>query len=185
VQAVWRRHRGAGHVRGLDAVLAHRGQQLRLRVQQPVGNAAAMAAPPHRSGTHDRAAAFAGHFEQAIEASAKGRRQRVVGVVVKARAGPEGIDLGRHRLRLAAPATELGDAHPVDAEPTQAVADHVLVELRVAARARHASAVDDPLHPGGAQQADESLERALRMADRGPRPGTHWLSLGTAARFKA
>jgi len=60
-----------------------------------IGDYAAVASPPHSFGTHDCAAPFTPLIDQQLEASMKLRRERIVGIVMKALVRPETIDILR------------------------------------------------------------------------------------------
>src|SRR5437667_8907797 len=135
------------------------------RADQVVGDEAPMALPPQGFRAHDRAALRTAQLAQHDEAGMELVAHGVVGVVVKALVRPEGVH-GRRDVYLSSPETsESGDVLIADRAAGQRPGKHVLVELRIRARARNGPNVDDQPHLRARQQLDELGDRSGGVAD--------------------
>src|SRR5262249_39169134 len=91
-RAIRAQSRRLRHARRLDAVGAENVKDRFLLGDQIIRDNAPVASPPHRLGAHDRAAPFLSQPAQPVEAVPEGRRERVVGIIVKALILPERVE---------------------------------------------------------------------------------------------
>ena len=94
------------------------------------------------------------------------RRERIIGIVMKAFVRPEPVDILRCGFCLPAKPAECCHVLIVDVEGRQSVGKRIFVELRIGSRPRNCSDVREKLNLGFSQQLDELLEASGGMADR-------------------
>jgi hypothetical protein len=153
-------------VSGLQAALPHDMENGLPAADKIISDYAAVASPPDGFRTHDCAAPFMPFIEEDLEASTKLRRERIIGIVMKALVRPEAVDILRRGLRLPAKTTECCHVLIGDVEGRQSVGKCILVELRIGSRPGNRSDVREKLDVGFSQQLDELLEASVGMADR-------------------
>src|SRR5690606_15833358 len=136
-------------------------QHLHSGRHQYIGNDRAVAAPPEHLGAHYRGTVPRSQFLQAGQAPGEFGTGHMVGVAAEGGIAPGRVGrVGRE----AAPAAEFRQQLVMDARRLQAVSQRLLAELRQAAGARKAPHVRQDLYSVMAQQGDEVLDRAGRMA---------------------
>jgi len=134
--------------------------------QQVVGHEPAMATPPHRLGAHDRAAMLIGQRAQLREPGTKRLGHRVIGVIAEGVVAPERVRRLGRAFRVMPQPAERPDVTITDAGRCERLRQRVGVELRVGARARHRTHIDEQIDPRLSQQVDKLGGRSRRMADR-------------------
>jgi hypothetical protein len=132
--------------------------------QKVVGNDPAVATPPDRFSAHDHAAMLAAAFPEPGQAGGEGDCQGVVRIVPKAAHAPIGVGRRLSAARLSAQAAELGDMLIADLPRRQRFGKALLIELRVGARPRYRSYVDNEVDAGLPQEIDKFNDRPGRVA---------------------
>ena len=132
-----------GHDRFLDPVPAHQVEDLFAPVDEMVRNDPAVTAPPDRFRAHDRATLAPARLDEGIESAPEGLGECMVGVIVEALVGPEGVERDRRFGRTPAQSAELGNGLIGDAEGQQRRRQSILVILRVSARSPDRPDIDD------------------------------------------
>jgi hypothetical protein len=125
-----------------------------------------MAPPPNGLRAHDGTCFLPPEFDELIEPLVKLLGQCVVGVVVKTLISPKSVHAAVEIFKAAAPPTQLRDVFVTKAVRLQIRGQRVFVIIRIRARARNRSNIDDRLNARLLQQSDELLDRSCRMPDR-------------------
>jgi len=139
--------------------------------EQVIGDDAPMAAPPDGLGAHDHAPVPVAEPAQSRKAGGEGLRQGIVGIVPEAAYPPIGVrgQLGAARLRamlaarLRAMAAKFRDMPIADLPRRQRFGEAFTVELRIGARPRHRSHVDDEIDARFPEQIAEFADRSGGM----------------------
>ena len=132
--------------------------------EKVVGNDAAVAAPPDRCSAHDHAPVLPAAFPEPGQAGGEGGCQGVVRIVPKAAHSPIDIGRGFCAARLSPQAAEFGDMLVANLPWRQRLRQALLIELRVGARPRHRSYVDNEVDAGLPQEIDKFDDRPGRVA---------------------
>ena len=148
-------------------------EDLLTRGEEIVRDDAAMASPPDCLGAHDRGGRRMTKPAQFFEARAEFLAHGVVGIVVKARVLPEGVDVRHHPRLLSTKSSKSREMLIGDSMRSEIGEQRVAVELRVGPRARNRPDVDDELNSCGLKERDETFGWAGRMSD-----GEEWVSHG-------
>jgi hypothetical protein len=129
---------------------------------ESVGDERAVAAPGEGFGAHERAGLFGGEMKGAGEGGYEIGSLHVVGVAAEAGVAPTGVDGVLFGVAEAAEGFEVDVA---DAARAEGGRERLAIELRVATGAGNGANVDDALDAVGAEERDEFVERAGRVAD--------------------
>jgi hypothetical protein len=122
-----------------------------------------VAAPPHGLGAHDRAPILAAELPQSRKACGEGLRQSIVRIVPKAAHPPIGVRGQFGAARRSAKAAKFRDMFVADLPRRQCFGEAFTVELRIGARPRHRSHVDDEIDARFLEQIDEFDDRPSGM----------------------
>jgi hypothetical protein len=156
--------REVGEFVGLGVVRADDVEDLPIFGEELVSDEAAVALPGEGFGAHDHGAGLRGDFLQFDVRGAEFVHEHVVGI------RGEGGDAPRRVWRvsgaLVAPAAERAEVSVLDVVRCERGGEGVLVELRVAARARQEADVGDVLNFIFVEEREEVVDRAVRVADR-------------------
>lgn len=130
-----------------------------------IGHDPPVASPPDRLGTHDGATLLASDRDEMFQAGVEGFRQCVVGVVVEAFVGPEGVGVWGDFLAFSTQTAEGGDVLVGDFIGSERVGKRVLIELRIGARSWNRADINEFLDTRSAEEFGEFLDASVRVAD--------------------
>ena len=131
--------------------------------QQVIGDDAPMAAPPDGLGAHDRAPILAAELLQSRKACGEGLRQSIIRIVSKTAHPPISVRGRFGAARLFAKAAKFRDMLIADLPRRQRFGEAFTVELRIGARPRHRSHVDDEIDARFLEQISEFDDRSSGM----------------------